>query len=110
MEVMIMEYKFTAENFETEVLKSEIPVLVDFFATWCGPCKMMSPVIAELAEEYDGKVKVGKIDTDENPEIAAQFGVMSIPNFVIIKDGKVAANVVGAVPKTVLAGKLDEVL
>ena len=105
-----MEYKFTSENFETEVLKSEVPVLVDFFATWCGPCKMMSPVISELAAEYEGKVKVGKIDTDENPEIAAQFGVMSIPNFVIIKGGKVVGNVVGAVPKAVLAGKLNEVL
>ena len=68
---------------------------------------MMSPVISELAAEYEGKVKVGKIDTDENPEIAAQFGVMSIPNFVIIKDGRIAGNIVGAVPKAVLAGKLN---
>ena len=73
---------FTPENFEEEVLKSDIPVMVDFYADWCGPCKMMMPVVESLAEEYEGKVKIGKIDSDEAGELAQKYGIMSIPNFL----------------------------
>ena len=94
-----MEYTFTSENFEEEVLKSEVPVLVDMFATWCGPCKMMAPVIAQLAQEYEGKVKVGKLDIDQNSDIVAQYKIMSVPTFLVIKDGEVKAKLIGAVSK-----------
>lgn len=77
-----MEYTFTKENFQAEVLDSEQPVLVDMFATWCGPCRMMGPVVEELAKEYEGSVKVGKLDIDENSDIAGQYGVMSVPTFL----------------------------
>ena len=105
-----MEYIFNEENFDTEVLKSDIPVLVDFYADWCGPCKMMMPVVEKLAEMYDGKVKVGKINSDENSQLAVKYGVMSIPNFLIIKNGEVVDNVMGALPIDTLAKKLDAVL
>ena len=84
-----METVFTSANFDADVLGSEIPVVVDFFATWCGPCRMMAPVIEELAEEYDGKVKIGKLDVDENSDIAARYGVMSIPTIILFKNGEV---------------------
>lgn len=90
-----MEYKFTTDNFQAEVLESENPVLVDFYADWCGPCKMMGPIVKELAEKYDGKAKVGKINVDEQPDLAQQFGVMSIPTFIIFKDGAKVASFVG---------------
>lgn len=90
-----MEQTFTDQNFETEVLKSDLPVLVDFFADWCGPCKMMAPVIEELAGELKGKVKVGKLDVDENPETAAKYGVMSIPTLILFKKGEVAKTLIG---------------
>ena len=83
-----MEYTFTSDNFEEEVLKSDVPVLVDMFATWCGPCKMMAPVVAQLAEEYEGTVKVGKLDIDQNVDIVAQYKIMSVPTFLVIKDGE----------------------
>ena len=86
-----MEYTFTSDNFEEEVLKSDVPVLVDMFATWCGPCKMMAPVVAQLAEEYEGTVKVGKLDIDQNVDIVAQYKIMSVPTFLVIKDGEVKA-------------------
>lgn len=105
-----MALKFTDENFEEEVLKSDIPVIVDFYADWCGPCKMMSPVIDELAKDYEGKAKIGKVNTDENRETASKYSVMSIPTIVFIKDGEVADQVVGAVPKTVLEQKLENLL
>ena len=96
---MIMEYTFTSENFEEEVLKSDVPVLVDMFATWCGPCKMMAPVVAQLAEEYKGSVKVGKLDIDQNVDIVAQYKIMSVPTFLVIKDGEVVKKLIGAVSK-----------
>ncbi len=105
-----MEYKFTEDNFENEVLKSDIPVLVDFYADWCGPCKMMMPVVEKLAETYDGKVKVGKVNSDENNELAAKYGIMSIPSFLIIKKGEVVDSAMGAMPIDALAKKLDAVL
>lgn len=94
-----MVYTFTAENFEAEVLNSSIPVFVDFYADWCGPCKMMSPVIDKLADEYEGKIKVGKINVDDEGELAGQFGIMSIPTLLFFKDGKIADQSVGVRPK-----------
>ncbi|WP_308682341.1 thioredoxin [Stomatobaculum longum] len=102
-----MEYRFTKASFEKEVLESKEPVLIDFYADWCGPCKMMAPVVEKLAEKYEGKVKVGKVNSDDEPELAQMFQVMSIPNFVIIKDGKVVDRVIGAVPQQALEEKLD---
>ncbi len=105
-----MEYKFTEQNFDQEVLKSDIPVLVDFYADWCGPCQMMGPVVSSIAEEYDGKVKVGKVNSDEESDLAARYGVMSIPNFVFIKNGQVVDRVLGAVPADTLESKLVNLL
>ena len=105
-----MELKITEQNFEEEVVKSNIPVLVDFYADWCGPCKMMAPVVAELAAEYEGKCKVFKCNVDENMNLAQKYGVMSIPNMIVFKSGEGKANVVGAVSKTDLADKIDSVL
>lgn len=105
-----MEYTFTEKNFQTEVLDSEQPVLVDMFATWCGPCRMMGPVVEELANEYKESVKVGKLDIDENSDIAAKYGVMSVPTFLVFKNGEVAAKVVGAVPKEELMSAVDKAL
>lgn len=93
-------------NFEEEVLKSEIPVLVDFYAEWCGPCKMMGPVVDAIANEVDGKAKVGKIDVDQSRKIAMKYNIMTVPTFLIIKDGKVVETLVGAVSKDKLLEKL----
>lgn len=90
-----MEIKLSTENFEKEVLKSEKPVLVDFYADWCGPCNAMAPVIEELAKELEGKVKVGKINVDENPDIAVEYNVMSIPTLIVFKNGKEEKRIVG---------------
>ena len=90
-----MELKINSENFEQEVLNSEKPVLVDFFADWCGPCKMMAPIVEELATELDGKVKVGKINIDENSDIAVEYNVMSIPTLIVFKNGKEEKRLVG---------------
>lgn len=103
-----MELKFTDENFEAEVLKSELPVLVDFYADWCGPCKMMAPVIEEIADEFTGKVKVGKLNVDESPATASKYKVMSIPTLLVIKNGEVADTIVGAVPKAHVVDKLSQ--
>lgn len=89
----------TEDNFETEVLKSDKPVLIDFWATWCGPCRMQAPVIDALAEELDGKVVFGKVDVDEEQEIAAKFGIQSIPTLVVMKNGQAVAGAVGFQPK-----------
>ena len=102
-----MEYRFTSENFEAEVINSDVPVLVDFYADWCGPCKMMGPVVEGLAEEFDGKAKVGKINVDEQPDLAAKYNVMSIPFFAFIKNGELVDSEMGAVPKDRLAQKLS---
>ena len=90
-----MNIKLSTENFEKEVLKSEKPVLVDFYADWCGPCNAMAPVIEELAKELEGKVKVGKINVDENPDIAVEYNVMSIPTLIVFKNGKEEKRLVG---------------
>lgn len=105
-----MEYKFTQQNFDAEVLQSDIPVLVDFYADWCGPCKMMAPVVEKLAEEFDGKVKVGKINVDEEPELAQKYRVVSIPTFLILKDGEVKETSVGAMSAAQLTEKVKQVL
>jgi thioredoxin 1 len=105
-----MEYKFTKENFDSEVLKSDKPVLVDFYADWCGPCKMMGPVVSKLAGQYDGRAKIGKVNADDDGEIAVRYGVSSIPNLVFFKNGEVVDRVVGAVPATVLEEKLNKLL
>ncbi|MCL5774661.1 MAG: thioredoxin [Patescibacteria group bacterium] len=93
------EIALNKENFEQEVLKSPIPVLVDFWAVWCGPCKAIAPVLDELAKEYEGKIKLGKVNVDENNEIASQFGIMSIPTIKMFKGGKIVAEMIGAAPK-----------
>ena len=103
-----MVYKFDESNFDAEVLQSDIPVFVDFYADWCGPCKMMSPVIDKLAEEYDGKIKVGKVNVDENGDLAVKYGIMSIPNMVFFKNGEVADRVVGAIPKPAMKEKFEK--
>ena len=107
---MTMEMVFTTQNFESEVLNSDKPVLVDFYADWCGPCKMMAPVVEELAELYDGKAKVGKLNVDNNEEIAMKYGVMSIPTLLVIKNGQVEAKMVGVQKREVLMDALDKAL
>lgn len=94
----------TKENFEAEVIKSDIPVLVDFWAEWCGPCRMFSPIVDEFAEENEGKVKVGKINVDEQPDLAGRYGVMSIPTAILFKNGEAASTLVGVQPKSALEG------
>lgn len=101
------ELKITRENFENEVMKSNIPVLIDFWAPWCGPCRMMGPIIEQLAEEYEGKAKVGKVNVDEEGELSQTFGVMNIPTIVLVKDGKVVRQAVGARPKAEVEAMLQ---
>ena len=96
--------RFDSSNFEKEVLQSDLPVLVDFYADWCGPCKMMAPVIDELEKEYAGKIKVGKVDVDADEDLAGEYGVMSIPMFGIFKGGQLVDSAIGAIPK----GSLEE--
>jgi thioredoxin 1 len=95
-------------NFQGEVLESELPVLVDFWAPWCGPCRMVAPVVEEIAEQYSGKLKVVKVNTDENPQVASQYGIRSIPTLMVFKGGAKVDMVVGAVPKTTLATTLEK--
>ncbi len=105
-----MALEITDSNFEEIVLKADKPVLVDFWAEWCGPCRMVSPIVTEIAEEYKDKVVAGKLDVDSNPEVAMKYGIRNIPTILFFKDGEVADKQVGAVPKSVLAGKLESLL
>jgi len=102
-----MEYKFTDENFEQEVLNSDLPVLVDFYADWCGPCKIIAPIIEELAAEYEGKVKIGKINVDEEQNSSKKYKVMSIPTLIFFKDGEQVDKLVGVSSKDQLVEKLE---
>ena len=105
-----MAMKLTSGNFETEVYQSEIPVLVDFYADRCGPCKAMAPVVETLADEYAGKAKVGKMNTDENQDIAMEYGIMSIPTFLVFKGGKVVNKMIGMQDKRNLVAAIEEAL
>ncbi len=99
--------ELTDQSFENEVLNSDKPVLVDFWAEWCGPCRMVGPVVDELAGEYEGKLKVGKVDVDTNPEISTKYQIRSIPALLIFKNGEVVDQIVGAVPKAQLKKQVD---
>ncbi len=105
-----MEVILSDSNFEEEVKKSTIPVMVDFYADWCGPCKMMAPLVAQLSEEYSGRCKIAKCNVTDYPGPASEYKIMSIPAFLFFKEGKVVDSVVGAVSKNELAGKIEQVL
>ncbi len=105
-----MAFEVTDSNFETSVLKSDKPVVLDFWAEWCGPCRMLGPVIEELAKEYEGKVLVGKVNVDNNPTAASKYGIRNIPTVLFIKDGEVKEKQVGVVPKTVLIEKVEALI
>jgi thioredoxin 1 len=107
---MSKKLEFTDKNFQADVVSSTVPVLVDFWAPWCGPCRMVDPVVEEIAGEYEGKLKVGKLNTDDNRETAAKYGIMSIPTIMIFKGGEVKVRIVGAQPKRAIVEKIDEVL
>jgi len=105
-----MALELTDSNFDELVLKSDKPVLVDFWAEWCGPCRMVAPIVTEIATEYDGKAVVGKLDVDSNPGVATRYGIRNIPTILFFKDGEVADKQVGAVPKSVLTTKIENLL
>ena len=102
--------EITDDNFEAEVIKSDKPVLIDFWAVWCGPCKLIAPIVEELAGEYDGKVKIGKLDVDSNQQTSIKFGVRSIPTLLLFKGGNLKDTIIGAVPKSKIVEKLTAVL
>lgn len=102
--------EFTDANFESEVIKSELPVLVDFWAPWCGPCRMIGPSVEALSNEYAGKFKIGKLNSDDNPDVSAKFGIRSIPTLLIFKNGEVVNQLVGALPKDKIAEQLNRAL
>lgn len=103
-------FEFGDTNFESDVLNSEVPVLVDFWATWCAPCRMIAPHVEALASEFDGRAKVGKVNVDEAQAVAQRFGVMSIPTLIVFKDGKAVDQIVGAVPKENIKGMIEKAL
>jgi len=105
-----MEIKLDEKNFESEVLKSDIPVLVDFWAEWCGPCHAIAPVLSELAKEYEGRMKLGKLNVDENTQTAQAYQISSIPNMKLFKNGKIVDEFVGVMPKDQIADRLDKAL
>ena len=103
-------HEFTDQSFDTDVVQADRPVLIDFWAVWCGPCKAIAPTIEEIADDYTGKVKVGKLNVDQNQNTAMQYGVRSIPTLLIMKSGEVVSQIVGAVPKENITKALDEIL
>ena len=105
-----MTIEVTDGNFEEVVINSDVPVLVDFWAEWCGPCRMVGPLVKEIGQEYEGRAKVTKVDVDSNPEVSAKFGIRNIPTILYFKNGKIVDKQVGAVPKTVISSKLDAIL
>ncbi len=105
-----MAIELTDSNFEELVLKSDKPVLVDFWAEWCGPCRMVAPIVSEISTEYEGKAVVGKLDVDSNPEVAQKYGIRNIPTILFFKNGEVADKQVGAVPKSMLTAKIENLL
>jgi len=105
-----MALEFTDSNFEELVIKSDKPVLVDFWAEWCGPCRMIAPIVEELAKEYEGKAIVGKLDVDSNPAVAGKFGIRNIPTILFFKNGEVVDKQVGAAPKSAIAERLEKLV
>ncbi len=105
-----MELEFTDANFDELVLKSDVPVIVDLWAVWCGPCRMVGPIVEEIGNEYEGQAIVGKLDVDNNPEIARRYSIRNIPTILFFKNGEIVDKQVGAVPKQVLVGKLEPLL
>ncbi len=100
--------QFSDAGFEEEVLKSDLPVLVDFWAPWCGPCKMISPIVEQIGDDYEGRLKVGKVNVDDNPQVATQLGIRGIPTLILFKEGQAVEQIIGAVPKAQITEKIDK--